>query len=101
VASGPASIRTVAPFRLHPGAMNVLDVHGANLRADHRARLTVPKKREEAPGFVATRYQLRNPSLLLVFLQVDAAVRPGKYSLSLVGSDGGETNAFNVEVAGQ
>lgn len=101
VVSGPASIRAIAPFRLRPGAMNVLDIHGANLRADHRARLAVSKKREDAPGFTAARYQLRNSELLLVFLQVDAAVRPGKYAFSLVGSDGGETNAFTVEVAGR
>jgi hypothetical protein len=98
-ASGPASIRAIAPFRLRPGAMNVLDVHGTNLRAEHRAKVTI--KREVAPGFGVTRYQLRSPALLLVFLQVDAGVRAGKYSFSLVGPGGDETNAFTIEVAGR
>lgn len=99
--SGPASIRAIAPFRLRPGAMNLLDVHGANLRADHQAKLVVPRKREPAAGFTVTRYQLRSPVLLLVFLQVDAGVRPGKYAFSLVGPGGDETNAFTIEVAGR
>jgi hypothetical protein len=97
--SGPASIRTIAPFRLKPGTMTVLDVHGANLRADQHAKVVVPRKREAVAGFVVTRYQLRSPALLLVFLQVDAAVRPGKYAFSLVGPAGDETNTFTVEVA--
>ena len=96
-ASGPASIRAIAPFRLKPGAMTVLDVHGANLRDDHRVKVTV--KREPAPGFSVTRYQLRSPALLLVFLQVDAGVRPGKYAFSLVAPGGDETNGFTIEVA--
>jgi hypothetical protein len=31
-------------------------------------------------------------------VQVDAAVRPGKYGLSLVDGSGAETNAFAIEV---
>jgi hypothetical protein len=96
-ASSRASIRAIAPFRLKAGAMTVLDVHGANLRDDHRAKVTV--RREPAPGFSVTRYQLRNPALLLVFLQVDAGVRPGKYAFSLVAPGGDETNGFTIEVA--
>jgi hypothetical protein len=99
--AGPASIRAIAPFRLRPGALNVLDVHGSSIRADHRARVALPRKHEPVAGFTPTRYQLRNPGLLLVFLQVDASVRPGKYVFSLVGADGDETNAFTIEVAGK
>jgi serine/threonine-protein kinase len=96
--AGPALIRTIAPFRLRPGALQVLDVHGSGLRAEHRARIVPLRKREVAAGFNVTRYQLRNPELLLVFVQVDAAVRPGKYALSLQDASGAETNAFAIEV---
>jgi len=98
---GPASIRAIAPFRLRPGSLHVLDVHGSGLRADHRARIVPHKRREPESGFAVTRYQLRNPGLLLVFLQVDASVRPGKYAFSLADAGGSETNAFTIEVVGK
>jgi serine/threonine-protein kinase len=96
--AGPGLIRTVAPFRLRAGALQVLDVHGSGLRSDHQARIVPLRKREAAAGFMVTRYQLRSAALLLVFVQVDAAVRPGKYALSLVDGSGAETNAFAIEV---
>lgn len=96
---GPATIRAIAPFRLRAGSLHVLDVHGAGLRADHRARIVPQKRREPEAGFAVTRYQLRNPSLLLVFLQVDAAVRPGRYAFSLVDASGVESNAFTIEIS--
>jgi hypothetical protein len=96
--AGPAAIRAVAPFRIRAGSLQILDVHGSGLRADHRAKVVPLRKREAAAGFTVTRYQLRSEGLLLVFVQVDGAVRPGKYALSLVDSAGAETNAFTIEV---
>jgi hypothetical protein len=95
---GPALIRTVAPFRLRAGALQILDVHGSGLRSDHRARIVPLRKREAAAGFTVTRYQLRGAELLLVFVQVDASVRPGKYGLSLQDASGAETNTFAIEI---
>lgn len=97
--AGPASVRAVAPFELRAGAMHVLDVHGANLRPDHRAKIVPLRRRELGAGFTITRYQLRSPALLLVFLQIDPAVPPGKYALSLVDAQGQETNSFTIEVS--
>jgi hypothetical protein len=100
-AAGPASIRAIAPFRLRAGSLHVLDVHGSGLRNDHRARIVPHKRREPEAGFAVSRYQLRNPGLLLVFLQVDVSVRTGKYAFSLVDAGGSETNAFTIEVVGK
>jgi hypothetical protein len=97
-ASGPAQIRAVAPFKLRAGTLQVLDVHGAGLRADQRVKVVSQRKRSLAEGFGVTRYQLRSPSLLLVFVQVDAAVPPGKYALSLVDPLGAESNPFTIEI---
>jgi hypothetical protein len=88
----------VAPFKLRAGTLQVLDVHGAGLRADQRVKVVSQRKRSLAEGFGVTRYQLRSPSLLLVFVQVDAAVPPGKYALSLVDPLGAESNPFTIEI---
>jgi hypothetical protein len=96
--AGPAQIRAVAPFKLRAGSLQVLDVHGAGLRADQRVKVVSLRKRSLAEGFGVTRYQLRSPSLLLVFVQVDAAVPPGKYALSLVDPLGAESNPFTIEI---
>lgn len=98
---GPALLRAVAPFRLRAGALQVLDVHGSGLRADHRAKIVPLHKAEPVAGFMVTRYQVRGPELLLVFVQVDASVKAGKYALSLVDASGAETNAFTIEVVGK
>ena len=97
-AAGPATISAVSPFQLRPGALQAIDVRGEGLTAAHVAYVTSLKKRDRVEGISATRHQLRGPGLLLVFLQVDTAVRPGRYALSLVGPDGSESNAYTIEV---
>jgi hypothetical protein len=97
-AAGPATINAVSPFRLRSGALQAVDVRGEGLTAAHVAYVTTLKRRDRVEGITATRHQLRGPGLLLVFLQVDAAVKPGRYALSLVGPDGSESNAYTIEV---
>jgi len=95
--AGPATISAISPFQLRPGALQAVDVRGEGLTAAHVAYVTTLRKRERVEGITATRHQLREPGLLLVFLRLDA-VRPGRYALSVVGPDGSESNAYPIEV---
>src|SRR5262249_18737308 len=97
VALGPASLTALAPPSVKRHATGILDLHGDNLRADHRAE--VLGGREAAKGISGGAYRLVSPSLLQVVILVEEGAAPGPYTISLADAQGAATNPLRFEVA--
>jgi len=95
-AAGPALLRAISPPSLRRGQRTLVDVRGQNLYAGQGAALLRNGRPAEAARVLQQRFV--NPTLVQVFIEVDAQATPGPYSLLL--SDGQNvTNAVRFDVA--
>jgi serine/threonine-protein kinase len=95
-ATGPAVLSAVSPPSLRRGQRTLVDVRGQNLYAGQGAALL--RNGRPAEGVRVLQQRFVNPTLVQVFIEVDAQAAPGPYSLLL--SDGQNvTNAARFDVA--
>jgi hypothetical protein len=89
-------LRAVSPPSLRRGQRTLVDVRGQNLYAGQGAALL--RNGRPAEGVRVLQQRFVNPTLVQVFIEVDAQATPGAYSLLL--SDGQNvTNAVRFDVA--
>ncbi len=93
----PAALKNVVPPSIRRHTPSMIDVHGAGLRADHKA--IVFRGKDVAAGFSVVRQRLVGPTLLQVLLTVDDSVAPGAYQLAVSDAEGKVTNTVRLEVA--
>ncbi len=96
VPAGPILVRTVSPPSLRRGQRTLVDVRGQNLYSGLAALLL--RGGRAAEGIRVVQQRFVNPTLLQVFIEVDAEAAPGSYAVLL--SDGQTvTNAVRFDVA--
>ncbi len=97
VPAAPAVITNVAPPNLRRSAQVLVDVHGVNLRSEHRVQIL--RAGQPAPGIAVVRQRYVDPTLLQVLLKVEADVPPGPYQMLIADGRGGRSNVKVFEVA--
>jgi serine/threonine-protein kinase len=93
--SVPAIVTALSPPTLKRGARTLVDVRGTGLRPDMRA--TFRRGRSDAEGLRVVGKRFVDPTLLQLFIEVDAAEATGGHSL-LLEDEFGETAAVRFDV---
>jgi hypothetical protein len=93
----PVSLSTVAPTVLKRASTAILDLHGAGLRAEHRA--VVFRGRDASAELRVMRQRLVSPTLVQIVIAVDAAAPSGSYTLAVTDSEGHMSNSLRLDVA--
>jgi hypothetical protein len=94
----PATLSAISPLALKRGQTTILDVHGANLRADLQLHIAKAKGGGSASGFGIAKQQFFDSTLLKILVKVDVGAEAGVYLASLVDSQGSATNGLPITI---
>ena len=94
----PAMLTAISPLALKRGQTTILDVRGANLRADLQLRIVKAKNGTPASGFSIARQRLFNPTLLQILVKLDESADAGAYVASVVDPQGATSNGLPITI---